>query len=118
MRQKGYGRIINIAMANANRIHAYKQVGAHAIAKSGVLILTKCVALEEAAHGITVNAISPGLMNNGSQDELSMSEMALNVPMKKLGSPQDMMGALLYLLSDDAAYVTGTEIIVSGGWGL
>lgn len=118
MRRRGFGKVINIGLANANRIHAYKEVIPYAIAKSGVLILTKSLAVEWAGYGITVNAISPGLMDNGSLSQQRSEEWREKVPMGRLGSGDDITAALLYLISDDAQYVTGTEIIVSGGWGL
>ena len=118
MRQRGYGRIVNIALANASHVQAYKQVAAYAIAKTGVLILTKSLAVEEASHGITVNAVSPGFIDNGSLATEVKSDMKNQVPMGFLGSPQDIANAVLYLISEKAKYVTGTEIVVSGGWGL
>ncbi len=117
--QKGkFGRIVNIALANANRVHAYHTVAAYAIAKTGVLILTKSLAVEVAALGITVNAISPGLMDNNSLSQNKINALLPKIPLGKLGTGKDIAGAIGYLLSDEAAYITGTEIIVSGGWGL
>lgn len=118
MRRKGYGRIVNIALANASQVKAYKQVAAYAIAKTGVLILTKSLAIEEAKYGITVNAVSPGFVDNGSLSKEVRSDMQKQVPMGNLGVPQDIANAVIYLISEKAKYVTGAEIVVSGGWGL
>ena len=118
MYQSGYGRIINIALAGAERVRAYKMVTAYAIAKTGVLILTKSLAVEHAASGITVNAISPGLMDNGKLVDEERTEQSRMVPAKKLGSPDDIAAAIRFLVSEKAAYITGTNIVVSGGWGL
>jgi len=118
MQKRKFGRIVNIALANANRIHAYKTTAAYAIAKTGILILTKSLAVEVAAFGITVNAVSPGLMDNGSLTPERIDSMAPKIPLGKPGTGKDIVGAIGYLVSDEAAYVTGTEIIASGGWGL
>lgn len=118
MKNRNYGRIINIGLAGAQSIHAYKNVAAYAIAKSGVLILSKSLALELAPHGITVNTISPGLMNNGTLTADIISNQEKNIPMKKVGSSQDMLGAILFLLSDQASYISGADIVISGAWGI
>lgn len=118
MQKRKFGRIVNIALANANRIHAYKTVAAYAISKTGVLILTKSLAVEVAPFGITINAVSPGLMDNGSVLQNQIDEMIPQIPLGRAGTANDIAGAIGYLLSDEASYVTGTEILVSGGWGL
>jgi len=118
MRRRGHGRIINIAVANASRIQAYKQVAAYTIAKTGVLILTKSLAVEEANNGITINAISPGFFDTGSMAQEVKKDTQDKIPMGRLGNSQDIANAVLYLISDEAEYVTGAEIVVSGGWGI
>ena len=118
MREQSYGRIINIAMANVRHLHAYSQAAVHAIAKSGVLILTRSLARENAPFGITINSISPGLMDNGSLSKEEKKELTSRVPQNRLGTAADLMSAVKFLLSNEAGYVTGTDIIVSGGWGL
>ena len=117
MRKQNFGRIVNIGLANAG-IKAYKNVVPYAIAKTGVHILTKSLAVSEAEHGITINVVAPGLMDNGSLSKEEIYEQSHIVPMQRVGTADDLAGAVLYLLSDEAKYVTGTEIIVSGGWGL
>ncbi len=113
-----YGRIINIGLANSDRIQAYRQVLPYAIAKSGALILSKSLAVEGAPYNITVNVLAPGLMDSGMLAPAREAAAADRVPAGRPGTAADMAGALLYLCSDAAAYITGAHIPVSGGWGL
>jgi 3-oxoacyl-[acyl-carrier protein] reductase len=118
MIQRKGGRIIAFAMANADRLVAQTQVTAHYLAKVGVLGLVRGLARRLAPHGITVNAISPGVIDSGSMDPDELAALAHTIPAGHVGSLGDVAAAALFLLSDDAAYVTGTSLHVSGGWGL
>jgi len=113
-----WGRIVAFSMANADRLLAQPQVTAHYLAKVGVLGLVRTLSKALAKHGITVNAVSPGFIDSGSMEASELAAMAKNIPAGYVGSTQDAAGACLYLLSDEAAYVTGANIQVSGGWGL
>jgi 3-oxoacyl-[acyl-carrier protein] reductase len=118
MREQKWGRIINIAVANADRIHAYQRITAYAVAKTAVLILTRSFAVEEAKNGITVNAISPGFMDNGGLSEQEKTRQSLLVPQKRLGNVDDLLPVICALIDDRSRYVTGSNTVVSGGWGL
>lgn len=118
MRQQQKGRIINIGLANADRFQAYKRIAAYAVAKSGILILTKSMAIEEAENGITINAVSPGLMNNGNLSETKALRQQKAVPQKRLGTADDLLYVIVNLINDRAEYITGSNTVVSGGWGL
>jgi len=118
MKKQRFGRIINIGLANADRLHAYKKTLPYAIAKTGVLILTRSLAAEWAPYHITVNALLPGLMDNGSLSRARRRSLAGEVPAGRPGQGRDLAGALLYLISDEASYVSGAAITVSGGWGV
>ena len=118
MRARKSGRIINFSMANADQMVAQTEVTAHYIAKAGVLILTRALAKALAPHGITVNALSPGFINSGSAPEAELAAMAKKIPAGYIGELQDAVSAVRFLLSDDARYVTGTNIHLSGGWGI
>lgn len=118
MMERESGRIINFSMANADKMMAQTEVTAHYIAKAGVLMLTRAFAKQLAPHGITVNAISPGFINSGSAPEDELKSMVKRIPAGYIGSTKDVVDAALFLLSDEAAYVNGSNMILSGGWGL
>lgn len=118
MKTRGWGRIINFGMANADKLSAQTEITAHYIAKAGVLILTRSLARLLAPHGITVNAISPGFIESGSAPIEELQNMVKTIPAGYIGSTKDAVDTALFLLSDEARYINGTNIHLSGGWGL
>ena len=118
MKARKWGRIINFSMANADQMIAQPELTAHYIAKAGVLILTRTLAKMLAPHGITVNAISPGFIRSGSAPESELAGMAKRIPAGYIGDVEDVVGVVRFLLTDDARYVNGTNIHLSGGWGI
>jgi len=112
------GRIVAFSMANADRLVAQTQLTAHYLAKVGVLGLVRSLAKALAKHKITVNAVSPGFIDSGSVDAAELAGLVKTIPAGRIGSLADAVEAVLYLLSDEAAYVTGTSLHVSGGWGI
>ena len=118
MQARKYGRIISFGMANVDKMEAQPHVTAHYIAKAGVLILTRTLAKLLAPHGITVNAISPGFIDSGSAPPEELAGMAKKIPAGYIGGVQDAIQAVRYFLSDDARYVTGANLHLSGGWGI
>jgi NAD(P)-dependent dehydrogenase (short-subunit alcohol dehydrogenase family) len=123
MQAAGFGRIINIA-SEAARLGS-KGGAAYAAAKGGVIAFTKSIARENARYGITANAIAPGpirtpmleqaLAKGGDRILHAMTDATL---LRRLGEPEEIAAAALFLASDQAAYITGETIGVSGGMGL
>lgn len=118
MKSRKTGRIISFSMANADQMEAQPDVTAHYIAKAGVLILTRTLAKLLAPYGITVNAISPGFIDSGSAPPHELAAMTKRIPAGYIGTVDDTVAAVRYLLSEDARYVNGANIQISGGWGI
>lgn len=110
------GRIVNIssvvgAMGNAGQAN-------YAAAKAGIMGFTKAIARETAARGITVNAVAPGFVETDMTAVLSdkvVENLKAGIPMGRLGAPEDIAKAVAFLVSDDAAYITGQTLHVNGG---
>jgi len=117
MIERQWGRIIAFSMSNADRLVAQPQLTAHYLAKVGVLGLVRTLSKSLARHHVTVNAISPGFIDSGSMGEEELKAISRNIPAGYVGSTADASNLALFLLSDDAAYITGANIPVSGGWG-
>jgi 3-oxoacyl-[acyl-carrier protein] reductase len=118
MVDRGWGRILNFSMANADQMIGQPHVTAHYISKAGVLILTKTLAKILGGHGITVNAISPGFIASGSAPAEELERMKKSIPAGYIGELKDVAAAARFLLSDEARYVNGANLQVSGGWGV
>ena len=112
MRRRGWGRIINLGYSRVEQIQGYSTIAPYAAAKTALLILTRSAAKNEAAHGITVNMVSPGLMEGG------ILPADQNIPAGRLGTFADVAAAVEFLTSEAASYITGTNLIVAGGWKL
>jgi 3-oxoacyl-[acyl-carrier protein] reductase len=118
MIQRKWGRIVSFSMANADQLVSQPQITAHYIAKVGVLILTRSLAKALGAHHVTANAISPGFIASGSAPDSELEAMVKNIPAGYIGGVEDTAAAARFLLSDEARYVNGSNIQVSGGWGV
>jgi NAD(P)-dependent dehydrogenase (short-subunit alcohol dehydrogenase family) len=119
MKSHGGGRIINVASMDGFRPEP--NIGTYAISKAGVLMVSKVMALELAQYNIRVNTIAPGNVHTrlGDSRFLAMpeyeAEMIKRTPLRRIGNPDDMVGAMIYLASDASSFVTGECITADGG---
>jgi acetoacetyl-CoA reductase len=117
MRERGFGRIVNISSINGQK----GQMGQtnYSAAKAGVHGFTKALALEVAKKGVTVNTISPGYigtkMVTAIPEDILNSKILPQIPVGRLGKPEEVAGLIIYLASDEAAFVTGANIAINGG---
>lgn len=116
MRRRRHGHIVFIGMAATLRIRGAANVAAYAIAKTGVAVLARTLAAEEAAYGIRTNCVAPGLIDNGYLPPEQAAWMVGRVPSGRLGRPEEIADAVAFLISDQARYVSGATLSVSGGW--
>lgn len=110
MRRQGGGSIVNIGYAGAEQVKARPGIVAYNIGKTGVILYSKALARSEAGRGITVNVVSPGVLEN------SVTKPVEEIPMGRVGRLDEVVGAVRYLASPVARYVTGVTIEVAGGW--
>ncbi len=116
MRNRGFGRIVNIGSING-QAGQYGQVN-YAAAKSGIHGFTKALAQEGAAKGITVNAIAPGYINTDmvrAVPEPVLEKIISKIPVGRLGEADEIARAVLFLVADEAGFITGSTLSINGG---
>ena len=129
MYEQGWGRVVNVSSAHGLRASPFK--AAYVSAKHGLEGLSKVIALEGAEHGVTSNCINPGYVRTPlvekqvadqarvhdlSEEDVLAHVMLQNSAIKRLIEPDEVAAAAAYLCSDDAAFMTGTNLVLDGGW--
>ena len=133
MKKQRHGKIINIASMSATVVNNFPQppvedsrllgIPAYCAAKAGVKQLTKVLAAQLSQHGIRVNCISPGYMNTEMTTEIFrmpevIEQIEKETPLGKIGQPKDLDGLILYLSSGASDFMTGSELMIDGGYSI
>jgi acetoacetyl-CoA reductase len=117
MVERNWGRVINVSSVNGQK-GAFGQTN-YSAAKAGMHGFTKALSYEVAKKGVTVNTISPGYigtkMVTAIPQEILDSKIVPQIPLGRLGTPEEVAGLIIYLASDEAAFVTGANISINGG---
>ncbi len=116
MRERKFGRIVNVGSVNG-RAGQYGQVN-YAAAKSGIHGFTKALAREGAAVNVTVNAIAPGYVETDmvrAVPDRVLEKIVSTIPVGRLGQPEDIARGILFLIEDDAGFITGSTLDINGG---
>lgn len=122
MAKNNWGRIINIASIASGGVGIGIAGGAHYTAsKGGIIGMTESLAVEWAPLGINVNAIGPGAIDtpmvSASQiPEEEMKQMLADIPLKRIGKPEEISAAVIFLASEEVSYITGATFYIDGGW--
>ena len=114
MLERGGGAIIN--MSSVMALSGKANIAAYCVSKAGVITLTKSMAVEYAKQNIRVNCICPGLIDTPFTARSIASIQMEYIPLGVAGAPKDIAQAALYLACDDSAYVTGSVVVIDGGW--
>lgn len=118
----GHGTILTVGSTAGLTGSLTNRRTAHSASKGGVIALTRQLAAEGAEFGIRANCLSPGMIDTeGSRGDLladdhPMRAIARHVPLGRLGTPDDVINAAVFLASDEAAYITGANLVIDGGW--
>lgn len=111
MRRQGFGRIVNLIDVDADAMRSVPAFTPYKIGKAGVLMLTRTLAVSEATHGITVNGVSPGTLDNSER-----KPPLERIPAGRYGTAAEVARAVVFLADPASSYITGTNIKVSGGY--
>ncbi|MDD3252400.1 MAG: SDR family oxidoreductase [Lachnospiraceae bacterium] len=125
MKEKGSGSIVNIASHSGTIVNTPQLQSAYNTSKAAMIHFTRCTASEWAPYNVRCNSVSPGYMSQGmsnvkgrsAQPDPDVQKLMMDMsPMKRVGTPEELAGAVLYLASDAASFTTGIDIMVNGGF--
>jgi acetoacetyl-CoA reductase len=116
MRVRGFGRIVNVSSINGQA----GQIGLtnYAAAKAGIVGFTKALAQEGAARGVTVNAVAPGYVDTEMVRAVPanvLEQIIARIPVGRLGKPEEIARAVLFLIADESGFITGSTLTINGG---
>lgn len=116
LKRSGHGSVVNVS-SMFGIVGGFGVAVAYAASKGAIRTLTKTVALDWAQQGVRVNSVHPGIISTPILGKLPDPEIYdRKIPMRRIGSPEEVAGVIAFLSSDDASYVTGTELLVDGGY--
>jgi 3-oxoacyl-[acyl-carrier protein] reductase len=113
MRKVGYGRIVALG-SSAGKTGGKRHAAAYGASKAGIMVMTKSIASEYAEHGITANALAPALID--TEMIAGLPDMSGQIPVGRLGKPEEVAAVVAFLCSAQAAYITGEVVDVNGGF--
>jgi 3-oxoacyl-[acyl-carrier protein] reductase len=116
MAKNKWGRIINIASISSGIGNAFPLMYHYTASKGGVIGLTKAMALELAPYDINVNAVCPGAIDTGIIPQAMVHRMIARIPKGRLGRPEEVADLVVFLASEESEYITGSAIVIDGGW--
>jgi 3-oxoacyl-[acyl-carrier protein] reductase len=115
MRERGFGRLIFFGMNGSRATQPARGLALYGAAKAGLTAFARTLALEEAKHGVTVNTIEPGDLRHKHEERAAAREIVANNPTGRAGSWEDVADAVRFLIADDASFINGATIGVTGG---
>jgi NAD(P)-dependent dehydrogenase (short-subunit alcohol dehydrogenase family) len=118
MRARSWGRVVVFGHAGVSTLRPPPGIAAWYAAKAGLVCFARALAAESAGSGVTVNCVSPGVIDTGGMDAELFRRVAARLPGGTPGQPAEVASAVRWLLSEEAAHVTGAEVTVAGGWDL
>ncbi|MEW6046134.1 MAG: SDR family oxidoreductase [Bacillota bacterium] len=117
MRAQRWGRIVNLGITGGQHTDPAPHMAAYVAAKAGMIAFSRCLALEEARHGITVNVVCPGVVRDPDRPrEAARNISDPDVPVGRPGTAEDVAHAVVFFLGEEADFVTGAVLEVNGGW--
>jgi 3-oxoacyl-[acyl-carrier protein] reductase len=122
MVDRAYGRIVSISSLSGGHIGWSGKLSAYAASKGGVVGFTRSAAIDLAPKGVTMNAIAPGMIDTGAPQAANTEEeleaAVAMTPVGRMGEPEEIAATVVFLASEEAAYITGATVVVDGGYSL